>query len=115
MRKQFLYVNKAGFHYAGPGNIDIGPGSRGTVHFWFHPAQEYPSCNRYGQRVGQQQLSAVWRVRGGEHGVRVPFRGDGVVSDVAQLPLGGTGILDARFHLHVGLHDARGRASCGCM
>lgn len=36
MRKTFLWINKAGFHYNAPGNIAIGPGSKGSVFFWFH-------------------------------------------------------------------------------
>lgn len=38
MRKQFLYVDKAGYYYKAPGNIAIGAGSQGTVFFWYHPA-----------------------------------------------------------------------------
>jgi hypothetical protein len=36
MRKQFLWVRKAGFNYLAPGNINVGPGSKGTIFFWFH-------------------------------------------------------------------------------
>ena len=38
MRKQFLYLDKAGFYYNAPGNISIGSGSKGSVFFWYHPA-----------------------------------------------------------------------------
>ena len=38
MRKQFLYIDKAGYYYNAPGNISIGAGSKGTVFFWYYPA-----------------------------------------------------------------------------
>jgi hypothetical protein len=37
MRKQFLWLGKAGFHYPGPGNISIASGAKGSVFFWWHP------------------------------------------------------------------------------
>ncbi len=52
MRKQFLYVGKPGFYYSGPGNIRIGPGSQGTVFFWFHASPDYPSWRPLWKAVG---------------------------------------------------------------
>lgn len=38
MRKQFLWLDKAGFGFYGPGNISIGEGTKGSVFLWLHPA-----------------------------------------------------------------------------
>lgn len=37
MRKQFIWLDQAGFYYDAPGNISIGSGSKGSVFFWHHP------------------------------------------------------------------------------
>lgn len=52
MRKQFLYVNKAGFHYWAPGNISIAQGSKGSVFFWYHPMPDLPASQTIWQAYG---------------------------------------------------------------
>lgn len=64
MRKQFLYLGNAGFHYRGPGNIGVTAGSKGTVTVWHHPTPWYP---------GNQVL---WEARGDStNGLRLRFAG----------------------------------------
>ena len=54
MRKQFMWLDKAGFYYGGPGNISIGEGTKGSVFFWFHPTL----ASNYGVTVWQAEASA---------------------------------------------------------
>ncbi|MBU0610501.1 MAG: LamG domain-containing protein, partial [Armatimonadetes bacterium] len=61
MRQQFLYLDKAGFYYNAPGNINIGAGSKGTVFFWYHPA----SWNAGDQPVWEAQFDATNYLRCG--------------------------------------------------
>ena len=54
MRKQFLYLDKAGYQYNAPGNISIAAGSKGTVFFWYHPA----TWNGYDQPIWEAQYNS---------------------------------------------------------
>ena len=38
MRKQFLWIDKAGYYYEAPANVDTSAGSKGTISVWYHPA-----------------------------------------------------------------------------
>jgi hypothetical protein len=55
MRKQFLYLDKAGYQYNAPGNISITAGSKGTVFFWYHPAK----WQDYDQPIWEAQYNSL--------------------------------------------------------
>lgn len=42
MRKQFLWIRSPGLHYMAPGNVQIGPGDRGSVSLWYHRCKKVP-------------------------------------------------------------------------
>ena len=62
MRKQFLWLDKAGFYFGGPGNMSIGEGTKGSVFFWFHPAY---AATQYDRPLHHASLSPAYCIREG--------------------------------------------------
>lgn len=66
MRKQFLWLDKAGYYFNGPGNISIGEGAKGSAFFWFHPAvaADY-GVTVWEANVNQNNCLRLWYSGGG--------------------------------------------------